>query len=35
MRHALEMFDEFKNVPEHVKTETIEFSLSVIQVCIR
>ena len=29
------MFDEFKNVPEHVKTETIEFSLSNVQICIR
>jgi len=35
VRHALEMFDEFKNVPDHVKTETIEFSLSVLQICIR
>ena len=35
MRHALEMFDEFKYVPDHVKTETIEFSLTVLQICIR
>ena len=35
MRHALEMFDEFKYVPEHVKTETLEFSLSIVQICIR
>eukprot|EP00090_Calanus_glacialis_P045837 TRINITY_DN8746_c0_g1_i1.p1 TRINITY_DN8746_c0_g1~~TRINITY_DN8746_c0_g1_i1.p1 ORF type:complete len:445 (+),score=140.52 TRINITY_DN8746_c0_g1_i1:23-1357(+) len=35
VRHALEMFDEFKYVPDHVKTETIEFSLTVLQICIR
>ena len=35
MRHALEMFDEFKYVPEHVKTETLQFSLSIVQICIR
>ena len=35
MRHALEMFDEFKYVPDHVKTQTIEFSLTVLQICIR
>ena len=35
VRHALEMFDEFKYVPEYVKTETIEFTLTVLQICIR
>ena len=35
VRHALEMFDEFKYVPEHFKTETIRFSLSNVQICIR
>ena len=35
VRHALEMFDEFKYVADHVKTETIEFSLTVLQICIR
>jgi len=35
VRHALEMFDEFKHVPEDIKTETIDFSLSVFHICKR
>ena len=35
VRKSLDMFDEFKNVSERVKTEALSFSISVFQVCNR
>ena len=35
IRRSLDMFDEFKNVDENVKMETLGFSLRVMQICIR
>jgi len=35
IRQSLDMFDEYKNVDESVKTETFFFSMSVFFLCIR
>jgi hypothetical protein len=35
IRQSLDMFDEFKNVSEKVKTKVLQFSLSVFRVCNR
>lgn len=35
IRQSLDMFDEYKNVDESVKTETVFFSMSVFFLCIR
>ena len=32
---SLNMFDEFRNIEEGVKSETLGFSVKVMQVCIR
>lgn len=35
IRQSLDMFDEYKNVEESVKTETFFFSMTVFHLCIR